>query len=373
MLKKIFVFFISSVLFLNSFAISVLATEITGSKEYLKKYAAVLQNYVNDTDGDREFCPKFQLIYINDDSIPELIVTEDTSAHLAGVYVYTYVNGNAVNISEDGFSYGSYGEIYYSAKKNMILSEVCAQSTNILEFYRISSNGREELICSFTFDAYEKAEKYYIRYANEDGYGREVTKDTFSSTLSLLTKGNDFRLAGIPTGADLTNGNIRKMMSEETIFYGPKGAPFIFDSYLGKASGINISAERSEVCCQEVMAHLGLFQHSEDEGFKWYYTDKILRRAKLYPDKLEMRDYSSDYFFSNVDGLLLYMVYTKNNTTSKFCLDGYGNIVRSVMNGVQKDYPKGISPENISDDIAEAIRKGEWERAIFAEEMNEVD
>ncbi|MCD7891537.1 MAG: S8 family serine peptidase [Ruminococcus sp.] len=65
--------------------------------------------------------PQFMTIYIDDDNIPELVISY-SSAHATGVLIVTYVDGKATPLEGIGYNggayygWGSYGGIYYTEK-----------------------------------------------------------------------------------------------------------------------------------------------------------------------------------------------------------------------------------------------------------------
>lgn len=92
--------------------------------EALEAYEAFLENYAQNYDGEefensRGFQgPKFTLVYLNDDEIPELVIA-DNLQHARGTDYYIYEDGEVVLIGE----YGQYGQSRYAEKASMIFDQ----------------------------------------------------------------------------------------------------------------------------------------------------------------------------------------------------------------------------------------------------------
>lgn len=99
--------------------------ELTSQQvEVLEAYEAFLEDYAQNYDGEefensRGFQgPKFTLVYLNDDEIPELVIA-DNLQHARGTDYYIYADGEVVLIGE----YGQYGQSRYAEKASMIFGE----------------------------------------------------------------------------------------------------------------------------------------------------------------------------------------------------------------------------------------------------------
>lgn len=111
----------------------------TDENNYRALYRNVLENYHAE---DEYYTPRFSLIYINDDEIPELAIVEGF-AHVYGVSVYTVYDGKVVEIG----IYGSNGEMEYLEKGNIIHSNWSGMGAAIDDYYSIDA-GNESRICS---------------------------------------------------------------------------------------------------------------------------------------------------------------------------------------------------------------------------------
>lgn len=101
-----------------------LKSTLTLQMEALEAYEAFLEDYAQNYDGEefensRGFQgPKFTLVYLNDDEIPELVIA-DNLQHARGTDYYIYADGEVVLIGE----YGQYGQSSYAEKASMIFGE----------------------------------------------------------------------------------------------------------------------------------------------------------------------------------------------------------------------------------------------------------
>ena len=152
--------------------------QTTSKNTALKAYYNFLKSYKFTTDPSTR---AFNLIYINNDSIPELIVF-DGDYHAAGVKVYGYVNGKVKYISE----FGGWGAFEYQEKKEVIRSYWVGQGNCIKNYYKwngsklstiMTSNAIEELRPNGNFGY-----KYYIN-------NKKVTRSKYKSSIAPYEKG----------------------------------------------------------------------------------------------------------------------------------------------------------------------------------------
>lgn len=60
-----------------------------------------------------------QIIYLNDDEIPELVIFDDDKAP-ASVHIYTFQDNEAIELTSDDENYGNYGALVYYEKQAML-------------------------------------------------------------------------------------------------------------------------------------------------------------------------------------------------------------------------------------------------------------
>ncbi len=115
--------------------------------EALEAYEVFLEDYAGDYDEEREGFesdksfegPKFTLVYLNDDEIPELAIVDDWR-HGDGVGYYIYADGEVVFIGE----YGQYGGNRYVEKESIIFGEYDGAEAAHYWIYRI--DGTKEIL-----------------------------------------------------------------------------------------------------------------------------------------------------------------------------------------------------------------------------------
>ena len=109
-------------------------TEEPAIKEEPKKDENWKQEYysiLSNLSSNYRFC----LVYLNQDDIPELIVSNDNS-HVSSAEIYTYINGKAVSVG----TAGTFGEFYFIPKKNTIVSYSTYGGENETTVYKISGS-----------------------------------------------------------------------------------------------------------------------------------------------------------------------------------------------------------------------------------------
>lgn len=110
-------------------------------------YIEVLSN-LNYSTG------RFTTAYIDEDDIPELIVSYG-NAHVAGCEIYTYYDGRVSKLESDSTNgeFGSSGEILYSPGENLFVSRYYGTGSNSDGLYRIK-NGIAQLECLLNYNDY---------------------------------------------------------------------------------------------------------------------------------------------------------------------------------------------------------------------------
>lgn len=152
-------------------------SEVTGKSIALKAYYNFLKSYKFELDSSTR---GFNLAYINNDSIPELIIF-DGAHHAAGGKVYAYVNGNVKYVDE----FGEWGGFEYKEKTGVIRSSWSGIGT-YSTYYKWNGSKLSTII---SFDSIEEVSsnedirfKYYIN-------GKEVTLSKFESSIAPYEEG----------------------------------------------------------------------------------------------------------------------------------------------------------------------------------------
>ena len=93
---------------------------------------------------------KFALVYLDKDSIPELVITSKESTHAIYGEIYTYNNGKLKNLKYAG---SDFGQFIYSPKKSAACNSSWINGYGAVStFYRFSKTGKstklkEKILC----------------------------------------------------------------------------------------------------------------------------------------------------------------------------------------------------------------------------------
>ena len=202
-------------------------------KRWQDAYSEVLRNKLSE-DGDR-YDPRFQLVYIDDDNIPELIYAP-IDTHASGVQIYQFIDNEAVCVTDSsGFEYfGSSGEIYYLPRKNVILSADISMGIGYLEFEQLENNGNARLLNLSNVnwnETYEGGEVIYSVYMDGE-HETLVDKNYFVENLNKMINGKNYIQAGYPTGLTINESNISLLYNDIIKLRGNDGSIYNFSNFL---------------------------------------------------------------------------------------------------------------------------------------------
>lgn len=152
--------------------------------EAIEAYEAFLEDYAKDYD-EEEFensrgfqGPKFTLVYLNDDEIPELVIV-DNLQHASGANYYIYEDGEVVLIGE----YGQYGQSSYAEKASLIFGEYDGAEFAHYWTYRIE--GTKEILLQSSdlyIHWYTECEGPEYTYIVDD---KEVSKEEYRAAHNI--------------------------------------------------------------------------------------------------------------------------------------------------------------------------------------------
>ena len=152
--------------------------QTTSKNTARKAYYNFLKSYKFTTDPSTR---AFNLIYINNDSIPELIVF-DGDYHAVGGKVYTYANGKVKYIG----AFGEYGTFLYKEKKGVICSSWMGQGVCASTYFKWDGSKLSKII---SFRSVEKIDSnmniVYNYYIND----KKVTRSKYKSSIAPYQKG----------------------------------------------------------------------------------------------------------------------------------------------------------------------------------------
>ncbi|MDE7405010.1 MAG: hypothetical protein K2M81_07890, partial [Lachnospiraceae bacterium] len=116
--------------------------EIELEAPYALAYYEFLKEYAGDSNYVKTGHARFNLVFVDDNEIPELLLMED-NYHACGVKVYTYNQDMVIELGE----FGSSGCMQYVERRGMIFDHFMGQGESNNNFFRIEE-GKATLICN---------------------------------------------------------------------------------------------------------------------------------------------------------------------------------------------------------------------------------
>ena len=146
----------------------------TSSKsKALKAYYNFLKSYKFELDSSSR---GFNLAYINNDSIPELVVF-DGDYHAAGAKVYAYVSGKVKYVGK----FGEWGGFQYKEKKGVICDSWSGRGS-YSTYYKWNGSKLSTII---SFNVVPDGDYEYKYYIND----KKVTRSKYMSSIAPYEKG----------------------------------------------------------------------------------------------------------------------------------------------------------------------------------------
>lgn len=170
--------------------------DLTDIKEYVfDAYVNAVKDYVNDAEEGTSDMIRFTLAYIDDDDIPELILSEG-DYHAAGVRVFFYdtENKKAVDLGE---SFGEGGGFSYFYKKGVIYDYYFGRGVGNISLVSIAKD--HSLTRSKTFS--QEMDTQYIDY---DECSLEEFEKEYEKALQEALHGNGKEQETILERSDMT-------------------------------------------------------------------------------------------------------------------------------------------------------------------------
>ena len=151
---------------------------------------------------------KFALIYLNKDSIPELLITPDFSVHAVAGEVYTYTGGKLKQLKYAG---SDYGRLIYSKKKSVVSNSAWINGYGAVStFYRFNKKGKRTKLKTFE-EAYLPKTLYKIN-------GKKVSKKKFNSEYKKIVKKYPLKEIWPSNTFNLTTDNINNLVKNYKSF-----------------------------------------------------------------------------------------------------------------------------------------------------------
>lgn len=162
------------------------AKELYQMLEWRRAYIEVLEEEEYDYGGDCEMetfmectCGGFSLAYIDDDSIPELVVYLGSS-HADSCWIYTMVDGHAEKVMYDDEGdvfnvrerFGSYGTMEFVPRKSLICSQDSGMGAFSEDYYELEDAELRLVVRLSFYEEYGKETVYRIN-------GEKVSKKEY--------------------------------------------------------------------------------------------------------------------------------------------------------------------------------------------------
>lgn len=197
------------------------AKELYQMLEWRRAYIEVLEEEEYDYWGDGEMqtfmeCTDggFSLAYIDDDSIPELVVYLGSS-HADSCWIYTMVDGHAEKVMYDDEGdvfnvrerFGSYGTMEFVPRKSLICSQVSGMGAFLEEYYELEDAELRLVVKLSFYEEYGKKTVYRIN-------GEKVSKKEYMEEKEKLEQ--EYNVSEIES-AGCTEGNITVYGNDDTV------------------------------------------------------------------------------------------------------------------------------------------------------------
>lgn len=144
----------------------------------LKAYYNFLKSYKFTSDYSGR---GFNLAYINNDSIPELIV-HDGDYHAVGGKVYAYVSGKVKYVGQ----FGEWGGFEYQEKKGVIRSSYFGMGNSYITYYKWSGSKLSTIMSSRAIEYLSSNGDFGYKYYIND---KRVTLSKYKASIAPYEKG----------------------------------------------------------------------------------------------------------------------------------------------------------------------------------------
>lgn len=184
--------------------------------QYPRAYADILSEKLK---SDKYAHSSFSLVYIDNNDIPELVIGINDS-HAAGAEVYTYVDGQIIQLSRyfesdynSGVSevFGEFGSILYREREGLLTSQYWGMGCEYITVYRLENGRLSEAV---TLTGAEESPNTTVIYEIN---GNAVDRDTYMTTRAQYGfigqyYTSDGYINSSENKFDLTKENIRSVL-----------------------------------------------------------------------------------------------------------------------------------------------------------------
>ena len=144
---------------------------------------------------------KFALVYLDKDSIPELVITSKESIHAVYGEIYTYNNGKLKNLKYAG---SDFGQFIYSPKKSVACNSSWINGYGAVStFYRFSKTGKSTKLKRFDAIVNPKT-SYKIN-------NKKVSKKKYYAEYKKMEKKYPLKQISLKNAFNLTTKNIKNI------------------------------------------------------------------------------------------------------------------------------------------------------------------
>lgn len=151
---------------------------------------------------------KFALIYLNKDSIPELLITPKETVHIATSDVYVYTGGKLKKLKYAG---SDFGRLVYSRKKSVVCNSGWINGYGaVATFYRFKKNGKKTKLKKFEGIANPTA-LFKIN-------GKKVSKQKYNAEMKKIEKKYPLKQIWSYDTFNLTTDNITNLVKNYKSF-----------------------------------------------------------------------------------------------------------------------------------------------------------
>ena len=151
---------------------------------------------------------KFALVYLDKDSVPELLITPYDGAHAFAGEVYMYAGGKLKQLKYAG---SDYGRFIYSRKKSVVSNSAWINRYGaVATFYRFNKKGKGTKLKKFE----EVNSPKYLYKIN----GKKVSKKKYNSEYKKMVKKYPLKQIWPTDAFYLTTNNINNLIKNYEFF-----------------------------------------------------------------------------------------------------------------------------------------------------------
>lgn len=151
---------------------------------------------------------KFALIYLDKDSIPELLITPKETVHIATSDVYVYTCGKLKKLKYAG---SDFGRLVYSRKKSVVCNSGWINGYGaVATFYRFKKNGKKTKL--------KKFEEITNPTALFKINGKKVSKQKYNAEMKKIEKKYPLKQIWSFDTFELTTDNINNLVKNYKSF-----------------------------------------------------------------------------------------------------------------------------------------------------------